>query len=35
MEYYLRDKSQAIKDKVQKEFIVDVQNLNQYGKSKW
>ena len=34
MEYYLRDKSQAIKDKVQKEFIVDVQNLTQYGKSK-
>ena len=34
MEYYLRDKSQAIKDKVQKEFIVDVQNLTQYGNGK-
>ena len=35
MEYYLRDQAQAIKEKVQMEFIVDVQGLTQCGKGKW
>ena len=35
MEYYLRDQAQAIKEKVQMEFIVDVQSLTQCGKGKW
>ena len=34
MEYYLWDQAQAIKEKVQMEFIVNVQNLTQCGKGK-
>ena len=30
----LKDQAQAIKQKVQMEFIVDVQNLTQCGKGK-
>ena len=31
----LKDQAQAIKEKVQMEFIVNVQNLTQCGKGKW
>ena len=35
MECYMKDQAQAMKQKVQMEFIVDVQSLTQCGKGKW